>query len=342
MRRRSGRSLEVPFRARRKRAACGEDSRGDRFSGGARPMNSSPLSSSPSTWQFIRETWGSARPLELVLLLTLLLLVTRTPEYWYSQAVIVILSVCGIAFRPVREAATFWLIVSGFLGAELFFHRYAADNHKYLEVYWCVALFCACSLPEGEREQVVAFNARMLIGLCLAFAVFWKAVSATYFEGASFFRFTLLTDPRFESMAQFLTSIPHAVLVANRENENLIKTAWSAGQDLTRVPLQGNSEVYPLALLLTWWTFLFEALLAVVFLWPNRPRIERVRNALLLTFGMTTYLVATVREFGWVLMILGLAQCAPGSKWARVLFFVTVLVIQVFTLPFGQIIQSVW
>jgi hypothetical protein len=305
-------------------------------------MNSSAPSPSPATREFIRTTWASVTPLELVLLLTLLLLVTRTPEYWYSQAVIVILSVCGIAFRPVREAATFWLIVAGFLGAELFFHRDVADNHKYLEVYWCVALFCACSLPASDREQVVAFNARMLIGLCLAFAVFWKAVSATYFDGASFFRLTLLTDPRFESMVQFLTSIPHEVLATNRENENLIKTAWSLGPDLTRVPLGGSSEVYPLALLLTWWTFLFELLLAVAFLWPNGPRIERVRNALLLTFGMTTYLVATVREFGWLLMILGLAQCAPGSKWARVLFFITVLVIQVFTLPFGPMIQSVW
>jgi hypothetical protein len=70
--------------------------------------------------------------------------------------------------------------------------------------------------------------------------------------------------------------------------------------------------------------------------------VVRLGSVLLLTFGMTTYLVATVREFGWLLMIMGLAQCSPEQKWDRGLFFITILLIQVFTLPFGPLLQSFW
>jgi hypothetical protein len=296
-------------------------------------------SSSPG---FLRAAAASVAPLDLVLLLTLVLLLLRTPEYWYSQSVIVVLCVCGVVVRPVRESATLWLILAGFLGAEAGFHWYAADNHKYLECYWCAALFGVLSLPAPDRDRALAFDSRLLIGLCLAFAVFWKAVSPTYFPQAAFFRFALLTDPRFEYLAHWLAAIPREVLHANQANELVLKLAFSAGVDVTEVPLAGGAQVYPLALALTWWTFVFEALLAVVFLWPRGRRVVRLGNALLLTFGMTTYLVATVREFGWLLMIMGLAQCAPEQKWARGLFFITILLIQVFTLPFGPILQSLW
>jgi hypothetical protein len=256
--------------------------------------------------------------------------------------VIVVLCVCGVVFRPARESATLWLILAGFLGAEAGFHWYAADNHKYLECYWCAALFGVLSLPVHDRDRALAFDARLLIGLCLAFAVFWKAVSPTYFPDAAFFRFALLTDHRFEHLSHWVAAIPHEVLRANQENELALKLAFSAGGDLTEVPLAGGAEVYPLALVITWWTFVFEALLAVVFLWPRGRRVVCLGNVLLLTFGMTTYLVATVREFGWLLMIMGLAQCPPEQKWARGLFFITILLIQVFMLPFGPIPQSFW
>ena len=295
-----------------------------------------------STREFIQAAWASTDALDLVLLLTLVLLLLRTPEYWYSQCVILLLAVSGIAFRPVRESATLWLILAAFLGAEVCFHWYAADNHKFLECYWCAAVFgaCSCSDRQHDREQALAFNARLLIGLCLVFALYWKLISSSYFDRAAFFRFTLLTDPRFEFLSHWLTGVPREVLLANREHEMLLKTAYASGQDLMQVRLLGNLKVDLVAQFLTWWTFLFEALLAVVFLWPRGGPIARWRNALLLTFGMTTYLVATVREFGWLLMIMGLAQCAPEQKWARGLFFVTILLIQVFTLPFGPILQS--
>jgi hypothetical protein len=297
--------------------------------------------------EFIQTAAASVAPLDLVLVMTLILLLLRTPEYWYSQSVVLILAVCGLAFRPVRESATLWLILAGFLGAEAGFHWYAADNHKYLECYWCAAIFGACSLPDGERDKALALNARMLIGLCMAFAVYWKAVSPTYFDHDAFFRFTLLTDPRFETLSHWLSAVPREVLAANRANEVLIKSAATSGLEISQVSILGTAQVAPLARFLTWWTVVFEALLAVVFLWPRsaRPKglqLARVRNALLLTFGMTTYVVATVREFGWLLMIVGLAQCAPEHKWARGLFFTTILLIQVFTLPFGPIVQSLW
>ena len=60
-------------------------------------------------------------------------------------------------------------------------------------------------------------------------------------------------------------------------------------------------------------------LLGLAFLWPGRRGPARIRNWVLLLFGWTTYAVATVPTFGWVLMTFGAAQCRRDERVERFL-----------------------
>ena len=74
-----------------------------------------------------------------------------------------------------------------------------------------------------------------------------------------------------------------------------------------------------LSALLTWWTIGIETLLALAFLFPDRPFLVKYRHVLLLTFAFTTYSVARVPGFGWIWMILGVAPCRKGQHLFRLL-----------------------
>jgi hypothetical protein len=78
--------------------------------------------------------------------------------------------------------------------------------------------------------------------------------------------------------------------------------------------------------------------LAVVFLIPTR-RWAVARNSLLLVFAATTYVIAPVRGFGWMLMLLGLAQCDDQDRSFRPLYLAAIVLIQAYTLPMSAIFE---
>jgi hypothetical protein len=84
---------------------------------------------------------------------------------------------------------------------------------------------------------------------------------------------------------------------------------------------------------------LIEGLIGGLFLLPSNRWTNRARNLVLILFAVTTYSVAPVRGFGWMLMLLGLAQC-PRDDWRyRWGFLGGMLLIQAYMLPLGQILQ---
>jgi hypothetical protein len=74
---------------------------------------------------------------------------------------------------------------------------------------------------------------------------------------------------------------------------------------------------YWIAQAMTWWTLGIEGLVAVLFLWPDGPRILRLRNFVFLLFIVTTYPATKLTVFGWTLTIFGLAQVPPEFKKTR-------------------------
>jgi hypothetical protein len=61
-----------------------------------------------------------------------------------------------------------------------------------------------------------------------------------------------------------------------------------------------------------------EGAVAITFLWPFGRMISQWRNAALLLFCATTYAVAPVEGFGWLLIAMGITQCDPA--WRKTLF----------------------
>jgi hypothetical protein len=125
---------------------------------------------------------SDANMLDVIAAMTLLLLLLHTEPEKYLRVPVTVLSTAGLLYRPLARKASFWFVVTAVLAAGHFTLWHLIDNHKYLMTYWCLAL--ACSLLMEDPRQALAFNARLLTGLCFFFAVLWKATSPDFLDGS--------------------------------------------------------------------------------------------------------------------------------------------------------------
>src|SRR5439155_26056593 len=123
----------------------------------------------------------------------------------------------GVVYQRWLHAPQFWYIVATLLGATVYLNWESSDNHKYLFVYWCLALCSAFSLPRQQQATALATSSRWLIGLCMLLAAAWKLAMPDYRDG-TFFEFTLLADERF---AHFTRTATGASLQALADNQML-------------------------------------------------------------------------------------------------------------------------
>ncbi len=263
----------------------------------------------------------------------------RTHGDWYLKLPILTLSIAGIIYAPLARKAAFWFLVTFIVAAAHLRNWHSIDNHKYLITYWCLAI--GCSLLSPDPRQFLATNARVLIGLCFAFSTLWKLISPEFLNG-TFFHFTMLTDQRFLRVFELLSAlrigdISYDVLVANRDA--FVAVLHSHGPPAP-VPLHDISWVGTAARFVAWWTVAIEGAVAVAFLWPDVRRAALWRNVLLVIFIVTTYPIASVVGFGWIVAVLGLAQTTSGRIWQLTyVFFFAVLPLG--ELPYGTITRHI-
>jgi hypothetical protein len=201
-----------------------------------------------------------------------------------------------------------------------------ADNHAYLLCYWCLAL--SVSLVARDRGAALALNGRVLIGLAFACATLWKAVLSPDYLDGTFFRMMLMVDQRFEAPVRLVSGLSTEQLVANRrllEAERL--------PDLLRPEAHTLVEPARLTLLAqaaTWWTVGLEAMVALTFLWPGTGWVARQRHLALAVFCATIYAIAPVVDFGWLLLVMGVAQCEPERTTVRTVYLALFFVLLVY------------
>lgn len=277
-------------------------------------------------------------PLAVLPLLTVVLLLLHAPEVWYLRIPLVVLAVVGLALARLLHSTGYWFATATILGATVYFHWDSADNHQYLFVYWCLALCAAFSLPRDDQAPALALSSRWLLGLCMLLATVWKMAMPDYRDG-SFFEFTLLADHRFGDLARLAAGVPSMTLADNRELTSLMTEGHLRGMTVDAARLGGTPRVGLIAELLTWWTVAIEGLLALLFLLPDRPATRWLRNGSLILFAATTYSVAHVRGFGWMLMLLGFAQCRPEEKGWRYAYLGAFLLIQLYFVPIVAIVE---
>jgi hypothetical protein len=297
-------------------------------------------------WRFSpRELLGrmNFEPLEALPLLTIVLLLTAMPDQWYLRGPLVAMFAVGVVYRRWLAQPQFWYITATLLGTTVYLNWESSDNHKYLFVYWCLALCTAFSLPRDQQATALATSSRWLIGLCMLLAAIWKLAMPDYRTG-SFFEFTLLADERFAHFTHVVGGLSLKSLAENRTLQELLREGHLHGAGIRSVVFGGSPAIGSVAQAMTWWTVAIEGLLALAFLAPAclAPKwrgAATLRNTLLLLFAVTTYSIAPVRGFGWMLMLLGLAQCGDRERTWRPLYLAAIVLIQAYTLPVAAVVE---
>jgi hypothetical protein len=196
-----------------------------------------------------------------------------------------------------------------------------ADNHIYLLGYWLLAVSLA--LRSRDATSTLSDASRALIGLAFAFAVLWKVALSPDFVDGRFFRVTLVTDPRFAAATRIIGGLSEEQLRAAREAVALMPH----GAELLDPPgMVEPARLHLFAIVSTWGVLVLEALVAALMLARSRlPGI--LRHAALLSFCAVTYAFAPVAGFGWLLLVMGLAQVDARQVWLARLYQLMFLIV---------------
>lgn len=275
--------------------------------------------------------------LDLVLRLTLLEVLMRPLGFWAIRASLLLVAVLGLLIPKILRTPVTWLVLSGFIAWELIDAWPLPDNHIYLLCYWSLTIFIALLLPNSHK--ILAVNSRYLLGLTFLFAILWKAfLSPDYLDGR-FFRVTLLQDERFAHTAMLFGGLKESQLFENRQ----YLFPLPEGAELLEPPrLVEPAALQRLAYLFTWSALIMEAMIAIVLLFPLPDRFKNLRHILLLAFCIFTYAFAPVAGFGWLVLVMGLAQCTTQQKVFQKMYFVIYMVVLLYSeIPWTQLLWRI-
>ncbi len=248
----------------------------------------------------------AGEPADLALRLTLVALLLSPIGGPGLRPLFLALPAAGLLLPRLLRTASFWGVLALLAAARVILDWPLADNHAYLLAYWCAAI--ALSRRAPDFRAALSWNARKLVGLVFAFAALWKLLAPDYLDGSALGA-TMLLDARFEAATRWLSGLAPEALAAQRAvlraHVDGILPGAVEGLELSQRFLQVSRAATVFALAL-------EALVALAFLWPGERGPARLRDAALLVFSSTTYAVATVAGFGWLLLAMGVAQSGAG------------------------------
>lgn len=262
---------------------------------------------------------------------TLVVVLLATTGAWYVAAPVSLLAGAALVLPELRDRPPLWWAVLGCLVAGVHQVWTNADNHQYLIIYWVLAVALAAGSVDPERARALA--ARWLLAAVFVLATLWKLSNVAFVNG-SFFEFTLLTDSRFVPLATVIGGVRVDDLTVNRT----VFDAMEGAAPGASVALLGRTaRVGLVADVLTWWTLAIEGAVALAFLSRGASWFGRHRDHLLITFTATTYLAAPVLGFGWLLLVLGLAQCRSTAGHVRVAYVVAFVVVRLGATPLLEV-----
>jgi hypothetical protein len=260
---------------------------------------------------------------ELAIRLTLLYLLLKPLEAWFLHVPMIVLVGAGLLSSRFARSPGLWLSLTLLSAGQVLWTWDWIDNHQYLLAYWCLAIFC--SLKTTDSVATLALSGRMLIGAAFAFALVWKLFLTSDFFGGNLFRELLLTDPRFQRLGGWV-----GMTDAIRYDNDLVLRQLSKGRIASETLIEPAGFLVA-ARLMTWWTILSETAIALAFLWPSRTKLAAgLRDATLLLFCWTAYSFGSVTGFGWLLVMMGIAQCGRERKRVRFLYLLTLVLILIF------------
>lgn len=278
----------------------------------------------------------SVNDFDLLARMTLLLLVMYNDSYLFSDSseaqfslFVLTIAVLGLIFQGLLRSERYWFIVAAAQGAWIVMQYNTMDNHKYLLAYWLMAFWLAVRASESETMEILRWNARILLGLAMAWAVVWKGVLTPEYLDSSFFHMTILTDPRLEHVVGFFGAIGPEVIQQNQDTMAVLGQSVRNGTPVREVVLASSNGIAALAHFVTYSTLMLEAGLAALMFTPGwGSTLTWLRHSALIAFLVTTYWAVPVVGFGWLLIIMGLALCPPSFRALRVAYVVLFLALQ--------------
>jgi hypothetical protein len=134
--------------------------------------------------------------------------------------------------------------------------------------------------------------------------------------------------------------------VLSRESRELNQAAHQALTDfednLTFVSVDTTDGIQLIARAMTAWTVLIEGWLALAFLLGTaHRRLASYTHGCLLLFIATTYAMTPVIGFGWVMASMGYVFAGSARPTIRLLYVLSILLLQVFALPWTSIREAV-
>jgi hypothetical protein len=264
---------------------------------------------------------GSSSRAEMALVMTLVVLLYNALHAPHDVNMLLVLA--ALLWRPLRYRAEFWFLIGAF--RLVYFmpgHWSSIDNHQYLITWWCLGLGFA--LLARDREVAIAVTGRRLIGLCFGFATAWKIMAPDFLSGR-FMHWTLIADGRFTAFSENLLGLPAGGNASNRQAVQNLK-----GIDLEQarpVDLITSGLFQNMGVAIGWWTVFIEGSIALLFLLPERFRVTRWRNWALLIFIVTTYPLAPVGTFAWLLLAMAVASTPKENRsWVPVALITFLLI----------------
>ncbi len=220
----------------------------------------------------------------------------------YLLGKIYLVSLMAALLLPkIAESPIFWLFLTILHFSWIYLAYTVADNHRYLEGYWCLSVALALMAGGTQGARYLALDARLLIGLCFLLAVLWKVWSRSYRNGG-FFADRLLFERRFLPIAYGAAGLTPNIQIKHRE---ALRSLVGGETETAKAPVPKRLRC--VAWTMAWWTVAIESLVAILFLLPL-PQLDLWRTAALGVFVMTTYLLVPVPGFGQILLLMALVS----------------------------------
>lgn len=238
------------------------------------------------------------------------------------------------SFRFLRSP-WMWLLVGLVLFAGNISEWYLVDNHRWLFVLWAITIssvyFC---IEKEKRIEVLANNAKWLFILVMLFAVLQKAFEPSYVDG-SFFAYTLLTDVRFQFLSHNFAGISMENLL---ENQGVLSN-FLISPELVSASLHTNSLVSLFGHIITWWVFVTELVIGLLFLLTARWA-HLLGHIISLHFIFLTYIFAPVFGFGSLLAVMGILLSYKKHPGMVKYYLMALAYLFLLSLPLGTVLMQ--
>ncbi|NJL87672.1 MAG: hypothetical protein HC886_19510 [Leptolyngbyaceae cyanobacterium SM1_1_3] len=229
-----------------------------------------------SRWlQAVAHWLNQPRHLLILWLTAVLVTLQGLDELYLDQLPEKLLAALMLSVPQMLTSPIAWCGLAGLMvGSDIFFW-WRLVNHEYLITYW--VLVCAIAAFNQFSLKILAWNARLLIGLCFLFATVWKFIGGEYLDG-SFLQLTFLADPRLAMGATWLGGIAETALQDNYSRLLEMQTTAALGP----TPLNSSPLLSAMSVVLSYWTILIEGITAIAFLSPWPSGLFRHRDVCLL------------------------------------------------------------